>query len=156
MWKWLRIGKKVKLLSRVLLFATPWTVACQAPLSMGFSRQGYWSGLPFSSPGDLPNPGNKPRSPTLHADSLPSDSLVAQNLKMTLNFLDLSQYVEQTGNTMKTLQKFPSRFSVNFASQHYCKAAHGLSQYFSIRAREKIDPEVYSKRQRPGNLHSEA
>ena len=47
-------------LSHVRLFATPWTVACQAPLSMGFSRQEYWSGLPFSPPGDLPNPGIKP------------------------------------------------------------------------------------------------
>ena len=46
---------KVKSLSRVRLFVTPWTVACQAPLSMGFSRQEYWSGLPFPSPGDLPN-----------------------------------------------------------------------------------------------------
>ena len=50
----------------------PWTVAHQAPLSMGFSRQEYWSGLPFPSPGDLPNPGIKPRSPTLHADALTS------------------------------------------------------------------------------------
>ena len=48
--------------SRVQLFATPWTVACQAPLSMGFSRQEYWSGLPFPSPGDLPDPGIKPAS----------------------------------------------------------------------------------------------
>ena len=52
---------------------TPWTVACQAPPSMGFSRQEYWSGLPFPSPGDLPNPGIKPRSPALQADSLPSE-----------------------------------------------------------------------------------
>ena len=51
--------------------ATPWTVARQAPLSMGFSRQEYWSGLPFPSPGDLPDPGIKPRSPALPADSLP-------------------------------------------------------------------------------------
>ena len=157
MWKWLRIGKKVKLLSHVRLFATPWTVACQAPLSMGFSRQEYWSGLPFSFPGDLPNPGKEPGSPALHADSLPPDSLVAKNLKMTLNFSDLSQHVEQTGNTTQTtLQKCPHRFCVNFASQRYSKAAHRLSQYFSIQAREKIDLEVYSKRQRPGNLHSEA
>ena len=49
----------------VHLFATPWTVACQAPLSMEFSRQKYWSGLPFPSPGDLPNPGIKPVSPAL-------------------------------------------------------------------------------------------
>ena len=52
---------------------TPWTVAHQSPLSMGFSRQDYWSELPFPSPGDLPNPGIKPRSPELRADSLPSE-----------------------------------------------------------------------------------
>ena len=61
--------------SHVRLSATPWTVARQAPLSMGFSRQEYWSGLPFPSPGDLPNPEIEPRSPTLQADSLPSEPL---------------------------------------------------------------------------------
>ena len=64
---------KVKSLSRVRFFATPWTVAYQAPLSMGFSRQEYWSGLPFPSPGDLPDPGIKPGSPTLEADALISE-----------------------------------------------------------------------------------
>ena len=54
-------------------FGTPWTVFCQAPLSMGFSRQEYWSGLPFSSPGDLSDSGIKPRSPALQADSLPTE-----------------------------------------------------------------------------------
>ena len=58
----------MKLLSRLRLFATPWTVAYQASPSMGFSKQEYWSGLPFSSPGDLPDPGIKPRSPALQAD----------------------------------------------------------------------------------------
>ena len=53
--------------------ATPWTVACQAPLSVGFSRQEHWSGLPFPSPGGLPNPGIEPRSPTLQADALPTE-----------------------------------------------------------------------------------
>ena len=57
--------KKVKSLSRVQLFATPWTVAYQAPPSMGFSWQEYWSGLPFPSPGDLPDPGIEPGSPAL-------------------------------------------------------------------------------------------
>ena len=60
---------KVKSLSRVQLFATPWTAAHQAPLSMGFSRQEYWSGLPFPSPEDLPDPGIEPRSPALQADA---------------------------------------------------------------------------------------
>ena len=64
---------KVKLLSRVQLFATPWTVAYQAPLSMGFSRQEYWSGLPFPSPGDLPNTGIESGSSTSQADALPSE-----------------------------------------------------------------------------------
>ena len=56
---------KVKLLSPVGLFATPWTVAYQASLFMGFSRQEYWSGLPFPSPGDLPNTGIELESPAL-------------------------------------------------------------------------------------------
>ena len=64
---------EVKSLSRVRLFATPWTVAYQAPPSMGFSRQEYWSGLPFPSPGDLPNPGIEPVSPALQTDTLPSE-----------------------------------------------------------------------------------
>ena len=59
-------------LSHVQLFAIPWTVAYQAS-SMGFSRQEYWSGLPFPSPGDLPDPGIKPRSPALQADVLLSE-----------------------------------------------------------------------------------
>ena len=64
---------KVKLLSRVRLFATPWTVAYQAPTSMGFSRQEYWSGVPFPSPGDLPDPGIEPGCPTFQADALTSE-----------------------------------------------------------------------------------
>ena len=66
-------GKPLKLLSRVQLFAIPWTVTYQAPPSMEFSRQEYWSGLPFPSPGDLPDPGIEPESPTLQADALPSE-----------------------------------------------------------------------------------
>ena len=64
---------KVKSLSLVRLFVTPWTVAHQAPPSMGFSRQEYWSELPFPSPGDLPGPGIEPRSPALQADALISE-----------------------------------------------------------------------------------
>ena len=65
--------KVVKSLSCVRLFATPWAVAHQAPPSMGFSSQEYWTGLPFPSPGDLPNPGIEPRSPALQADALTSE-----------------------------------------------------------------------------------
>ena len=63
----------MKSLSRVRLFATPWTVAYQAPQSVEFSRQEYWSGLPFPFPGDLPDPGIEPGSPALHADTLTSE-----------------------------------------------------------------------------------
>ena len=63
----------MKSLSRVPLFMTPWTVAYQALQSVEFSRQEYWNGLPFPSPGDLPNPGIEPGSPALQADALPSE-----------------------------------------------------------------------------------
>ena len=63
----------MKLPSHFRLFATPWAVAYQVPPSIGFSRQEYWSGLLFPSPGDLANPGVEPRSPTLQADALPSE-----------------------------------------------------------------------------------
>ena len=59
------LSSRAQMLSHVQLLATPWTVALQAPLSMEFSRQDYWSGLPFPSPGDLPDPGIKPMSPAL-------------------------------------------------------------------------------------------
>ena len=68
-----QVKVKVKSLSRVRLFATLWTVAYQAPPSMGFSRQECWSGLPFPSPGDLPDPGIEPVSPALQADAWPSE-----------------------------------------------------------------------------------
>ena len=64
---------KVKSLSRVRLFATPWTVVYPVSASMGFSRQEYWSVLPFPSPGDLPDPGIEPGSPALQADALTSE-----------------------------------------------------------------------------------
>ena len=65
-----RILSIMLMFSHVGLFATPWTAAHQAPLPTGFPRQGYWSGLPFLHPGDLPDPGIEPASPVLQADSL--------------------------------------------------------------------------------------
>ena len=70
----------------VRLFVTPWTIDRQAPLSMEFSRQEYWSGLPFPSPGVLPEPGFKPRSPVFQADPLPSESLVCMHAKLLQSF----------------------------------------------------------------------
>ena len=65
----------LSVITNVVVFAaaTPWTVPRQTPLSVEFSRQEYWSGLPFPSPGDLPDPGIESGSPTLQADSLPSE-----------------------------------------------------------------------------------
>ena len=76
----------VKSLSRVRLFATPWTVAYQTPPSIGFSRQEYWSGLPFPSPGDLPDPGIEPGSPEFQADALTSEPLLKYLINI-FNFL---------------------------------------------------------------------
>ena len=81
----------MKSLSRVRLFVTPWTVAHQAPLSMGFSRQEYRSGLPFSSPGDLPNLGIESWSPALQVDSLPSES-PGKPMKLLAQCLANSKY----------------------------------------------------------------
>ena len=63
-------------------FGTPWTVAPQAPPSMGFSRQEYWSGVPLPSPGDLPDPGIEPRSPTLQAYALTSEPKLKAALRL--------------------------------------------------------------------------
>ena len=69
----MKVKSESEVAQSCLTLATPWTVAYQASPSMGFSRQEYWSGLPFPSPGDLPNPGIEPRSPALQADALTSE-----------------------------------------------------------------------------------
>ena len=78
-WKW-------KLLLHVWLFAIPWTVAHQAPLSMEFSRQEYWSGFPLHFPGNLPDPGIEPRSPALQEYSLPFEPPGKPLLISKINF----------------------------------------------------------------------
>ena len=72
------------------ILVTPWTVAQQAPLSMGFSRKGYWSGLQFPSPGDLPDPGITPGSPALQADSLPTELWEKASVSFSISFLIIS------------------------------------------------------------------
>ena len=94
---------EVKSLSHVRVFATLWTVACQASPSMGFSRQEYWSGLPFPSPGDLPEPGIKPGSPSLEADALTSELLMVGGYTCSYHL------AHGSGNTvclMESLQHF--------------------------------------------------
>ena len=73
-----------------LTLANPWTVPCQAPLSLGFPRQEYWSGLPFLSPVDLPDPGIIPEFTALQADSLPSEP--PQKPRLTLRFNSISHF----------------------------------------------------------------
>ena len=73
--------------SRVQPWGNLWTVACQAPLSIGFSRQEYWSELPFPSPGDLPDLGIEPWSPALQADSLPLSHQGTQSFFILLGLL---------------------------------------------------------------------
>ena len=85
----------VRWLSCVRLFATPWTVAYEAPASMEFSRQGYWSGLPFLSPEDLPDPEIKPWSPALQADSLPAEPQ-GRPKKTRVSSLSLLQWIFPT------------------------------------------------------------
>ena len=78
------------LVAKSYLFVTPWTAAYQAPLSMEFSRQEYWSGLPFPFPVDLPNSGIKPKSPALQVDSLPTEPpgspTTSERPSMTVSF----------------------------------------------------------------------
>ena len=105
-------GRKVKSLSRVRLFETPQTVACQAPPSMGFSRQEYWSVLPFPFPGDLPDPGIELGSPTLQADSLPTEppgkpSILVSSLNqknVILDFIHEAHY-QSSGGAWKSDQQ---------------------------------------------------
>ena len=97
----------MKLLSCVQLFGTPWAVAYQAPLSMKFSRQEYWSGLPHPSPGDLPDPGIEPRSPALQADALPSEPPGRYRrllwVSQALNFLEYHFKKLYQGNTFSAV-----------------------------------------------------
>ena len=83
-WKW---KVKAKSLSCVWLLVTSWTAAYQAPPSMGFSRQEYWSGVPFPFLGHLPNPGMEPRSSALQADSLPSEPSALKSIWLTITLL---------------------------------------------------------------------
>ena len=82
------MGRYVGRFSRVQLFATPRTVACQALLFMAFSRQEYWSGLPFPSPGDLPKPGTEPGFHALRADILLSEPPGKWGDKLLFNFAE--------------------------------------------------------------------
>ena len=108
---------KVKTLSRVRLFATLWTVAYQAPPSMGFSRQESWSGLPFPSPGDLPNLGIEPESPALQAITLAFEPLGNPHVKPSTKncYLRLHLWVDLR-------EDIQGPCSVRFRGQEFCIA----------------------------------
>ena len=98
----------MKSFSRVRLFATPWTVAYQAPPSMGFSRQECWSGLLFPPPGDLPDPGIEPGSPTLQADALPSKwTEIICKLFFSVSACDRKDRVKEIWGCMSVGTTFP-------------------------------------------------
>ena len=88
-------------LNHVWLFATPWTVAYQAPLSMEFSRQEYWNGLPFPSPGDLPDPGIEPGSPALQANALLSEPPTREEIEKVILKAPWKQTLASDGTTIK-------------------------------------------------------
>ena len=99
---------KVKSLSRFWLFVTPRTVDNQAPLSMGFSRQEYWSGFPFPYPGDLPNPGIEPVSPTLQADALYLSHWESLSLCLSLSLslsLPHTRVASKPGCALESIEK---------------------------------------------------
>ena len=108
-------SSSVQSLSCVRLFATLWTVAYQSPLSMGFSRQQYWSGLPFPSPGDLPDPGIERRSPALQTDALLSEPphceiICSSSVKNTIGSLieiGLNLYIALGSILIFTILIFP-------------------------------------------------
>ena len=93
-----KINVKLKLFSHVQLSGTPWTIAYQAPPSMGLSRQEHWSGLPFPSPGDLPNPGIEPWSPALQTNALPSE-LPGKPMLITANATVVKSLLADAGDT---------------------------------------------------------
>ena len=112
------LDMKVKSLSRVRLFATPWTVAYQAPPSMGFSRQECWSGLPFPSPGDLPDPGIEPGSPALQADALPSEP-PGKPIFMEAYYIGLVDQIIAIGGRFN-LQPLPQGFGLKVPALCSC------------------------------------
>ena len=141
-------------LSHVWLFGTPWTVARQPPLSMGFSRQEYWSGLPFPTPGDRPNPGIEPRSPALQADSLPSEPTLLLSLISHVHDLmdDLSQatYVLCTQKIMLCFGIIPNKDRLKvFKLSNFLASPLSLKVYLNIESLVLHDQKIITSLQLP-------
>ena len=117
----------MKFFSRLQLFETPWTIAYQVSLFMGFSRQGYQSGLPFPSPEDLPNPGIEPRSPALQADALPSEPSGKPKLELKTS---LSLFITVSFTTLCTCS---CSLILLFSRHNYALSEHqALSRVGSV------------------------
>ena len=122
-------GKKLKLLSCIRLFATPWIVAYQASPSMGFSRQQYWSGLPFPSPGNLPDPGIEPTSPALAGRFFTSET-PGKPYTYCLSILYIVVYISGSHNCNLPLYPFLSHlvttclFSISVSPFLFCIYIH--------------------------------
>ena len=110
------IARVLNRFSCVQLFATLWTIAHQAPLSMGFSRQEYWSGLPFFAPGNFPDPGIEPRSTALQVDSLPAEPPGKPNSKTFSSVQSLSHV--RLFSTPWTVT-YQALLSMGFSRQEY-------------------------------------
>ena len=121
----------IQFLSHVQLFATAWTIACQAPLSLGFPRQEYWSGLPFPSPGALPNPETEPESPALEVDFLstePPEKLTC--IVIYLSFLSFFLSLILFPSLLSSFS-FPASLSLSLEN-FYMWMWHSIGQWFNL------------------------
>ena len=119
----MKVKVKVKSLSRVRPCATPWTVAYQAPPSMGFSRQEYWSGFPFPSPGDLPHPGVECGSPISPASVVRSSHQVAKVLAFHLQHQSLHEHPGLMSFSMDWLDLLAVQETIKSLLQHHSSKA---------------------------------
>ena len=138
----------VQLLSRVWLFATPWTVDHQAPLSMGFPRQEYWSGLPFPSPGDLPDPGFKPTSPALAGGFFTTEPPRSQVLITQSPGVTQGYGLPHTPTYCCAFYKIGQMYSNIYSSLWY------LTEYFQCPKNPAFHLLIPSPTPAPGNINS--
>ena len=139
-WWWLTpllyYRERKRVLSCVQLFVTPWTVACQAPLSMGFSRQEYWSGLPFPSPGELPDPGIEPRSLALQAYYrdlwLNSLCLFISTILLYMSLFSLFQTLVQNTSTSVIPHRWRRHWNSDLGKLHLFYKVTGLHHFITF------------------------
>ena len=125
-------GTVLSCFSHVWLFATPWTIACQAPLSMGFSQGEYWRELPRLPPGDLPHPRNKPSSPALQAGSLPlSHRRNPWNVDLSMTQITY-KYKSPTRNIFQEQPPYTLTLAATLPPHDFCCACIFLARIHSL------------------------